>query len=770
MIKYDMDAKNSERVGSDRKQMITVWEWTGVILLIYAVVLIIAGSIYEPKIFSLNTSFLWGIFLLMFSGLLIYAGRRSRLKSMAMVMGILLFPQLSYSQTRDLEWEFLYPNPSVEGTGGLFRVVSPRALGFKNFVIGTYLGFYNTSDDMVLLISRDHFALKERKERVMFEVFDSLGIFNYIFLSFGAPALRVAGFLTGDISLAVRNSSVLITQKVRGQELIKDNVQSFGDFIITPKLSYTIEARYVSFALWNKIYLLSRYRSPSIAAVSTAPGFSFMFDPDEMSYFKRLWEDIELVNPKFYLSISFNFDNSQRAIPQNVSGLVPSFVKTAMMIEPYDQLQFGVGLELGDSRKGIGKFISGFTEWYLHYYVPPPDQATFLSMPQHMSVGIRFKPIPLISRFLLPVPREIRESSMFVVTDFNLSRVFPVLFEIGPTVYLRNSYPWAVFFGASIIWNPWERGLVLLEGGKAKIKVVDSETFLPIGDVIVSYPGFDLSNQSTDPSSGEVTTYELPPGEWELNFRKAGYESQVAKVRVEKGVIKEIEITMAKQRGFALIFGNVRSSADGSPLSARIEIEGTNLPPFFSKPQDGSYEISLSPGNYKIKVSSHGYNPAEVTVKLLAGDKKRYDIILEPVKEIIQVEREMLLKSPEKKITIEKETNTILLPEKILFDDMTNDVLQTSEEIIMELAEFIKRELPNKKIVIEVHISPMKSKEEDRVITLRRAEKIIALLEKYGVSRENLIPVGKGSDYPIFSNDTPEGRAGNRRVYFYIRD
>lgn len=763
-----MEPSGDRNARRDEK-MITVWEWTGIILLIYSGVLVIAGLIYEPKVFSVNTSLVWGIFVFLFSVLMIYAGRRSRLTVLLVLFGVVV---LSRSEARELEREFRYPHPSVEGTGGLFRLVSPRAVCFRTFSIGTYLGFFNTSDDSVLFISRDYFALKERKERVMFEVFNSTGVFNYMFVSFGMPSLRPAGILTGDLSLTLRNSSIFMEHKVRGRDLTKDNVQSFGDLIITPKVSYTLEARFLSFSLWSKVYLLSRYREQAVGAVSVAPGVSAVLDANEIEYFRRSWRYAEALNPKLYGTFSYNFDNSPKAVPSELREIIPSFVKTAMMIEPYDQIQTGIGIELGDSKKGIGRYVSGFLEWYLYYYFPSHQLATFGSMPQYFSVGARFKPIPLISMFLMPIPKEIEDATFFFVADFNVSSVVTVPFEIGPTVTLRNSYPWALFFGLNIFWNPWEKEMALIrgEGGRLKIRVVDSETMLPLGDTIVSYPGLDLSNQSTDPSSGEVVSYELPPGEWEITFRRTGYEPQALKIRVDKGIMKEVEVAMVKQRGVAMVFGSVRSAVDGSPVPARLELEGANLPPFFSRPQDGSYEISVPPGSYKLRISSQGYNPVDISLRLSAGDRKRYDVMLEPLEEVIQRKAEVLLKVPERKITLERETNSILLPEKILFDDVTDDVLSTSVELIRELSDFIKKELPNKKIVIEVHTSPIKDPREDRIKTQRRAEKIASLLERYGVSRENLIPVGKGSDFPIFSNDTPEGRAGNRRVYFFIQE
>jgi OOP family OmpA-OmpF porin len=68
--------------------------------------------------------------------------------------------------------------------------------------------------------------------------------------------------------------------------------------------------------------------------------------------------------------------------------------------------------------------------------------------------------------------------------------------------------------------------------------------------------------------------------------------------------------------------------------------------------------------------------------------------------------------------------------------------------------------------MIEVHTDPIKDPNFDRELTQKRAEKIAEILSGFGVPRQNLIPIGKGSDFPITTNETPEGRSINRRVDF----
>jgi len=66
------------------------------------------------------------------------------------------------------------------------------------------------------------------------------------------------------------------------------------------------------------------------------------------------------------------------------------------------------------------------------------------------------------------------------------------------------------------------------------------------------------------------------------------------------------------------------------------------------------------------------------------------------------------------KIIIEKETNRIIVSEKILFEPEKPDVLKTSVDTLRELSEFILEEIKDKKIRIEVHTDPVRDEKFDR--------------------------------------------------------
>lgn len=75
---------------------------------------------------------------------------------------------------------------------------------------------------------------------------------------------------------------------------------------------------------------------------------------------------------------------------------------------------------------------------------------------------------------------------------------------------------------------------------------------------------------------------------------------------------------------------------------------------------------------------------------------------------------------------------------------------------------------PDRVIVIEGHTDAQGSDETNRALSQRRADAVREYLESRGVPGEQIRSVGKGESEPIASNDTPEGRANNRRVEIVV--
>ncbi|WP_119081793.1 OmpA family protein [Altererythrobacter sp. B11] len=75
---------------------------------------------------------------------------------------------------------------------------------------------------------------------------------------------------------------------------------------------------------------------------------------------------------------------------------------------------------------------------------------------------------------------------------------------------------------------------------------------------------------------------------------------------------------------------------------------------------------------------------------------------------------------------------------------------------------------PNSLIDVMGHTDSTGSDSYNLDLSRRRAESVANYLVSRGVSRARIETVGYGEQYPVASNDTPEGRAQNRRVEIRI--
>ncbi len=83
----------------------------------------------------------------------------------------------------------------------------------------------------------------------------------------------------------------------------------------------------------------------------------------------------------------------------------------------------------------------------------------------------------------------------------------------------------------------------------------------------------------------------------------------------------------------------------------------------------------------------------------------------------------------------------------------------TLEKVILLLQEF-----PAYQLVIEGHADATGSTSQNQALSLRRAETVKNYLAGKGIEKHRLHTAGLGAEKPVATNDTPEGRAANRRA------
>lgn len=82
----------------------------------------------------------------------------------------------------------------------------------------------------------------------------------------------------------------------------------------------------------------------------------------------------------------------------------------------------------------------------------------------------------------------------------------------------------------------------------------------------------------------------------------------------------------------------------------------------------------------------------------------------------------------------------------------------------------VLRKNPEQRIIVEGHTDNVGSDELNMSLSLRRAEAVKSYLINKGVNESMISATGKGKNFPVTSNSTPEGRQKNRRVEVIIEN
>ena len=117
---------------------------------------------------------------------------------------------------------------------------------------------------------------------------------------------------------------------------------------------------------------------------------------------------------------------------------------------------------------------------------------------------------------------------------------------------------------------------------------------------------------------------------------------------------------------------------------------------------------------------------------------------------------------------VELRDNKIEIREKIQFDHAKATIKQESHDLLNEIVDVIKKNPHIKKISIEGHASSEGDAAFNKKLSGERAKSVMTYLVEKGIPKEALQSKGFGSEKPIASNDTEEGKEKNRRVEFNV--
>lgn len=103
------------------------------------------------------------------------------------------------------------------------------------------------------------------------------------------------------------------------------------------------------------------------------------------------------------------------------------------------------------------------------------------------------------------------------------------------------------------------------------------------------------------------------------------------------------------------------------------------------------------------------------------------------------------------------------------FESSSAELTPGGADVLAQAARELER-CASLRVEIGGHTDASGPRDENLTLSLRRAEAVLAGLVAQGIARERLTAVGHGPDRPIVSNETPEGRAVNRRIELLVED
>lgn len=118
---------------------------------------------------------------------------------------------------------------------------------------------------------------------------------------------------------------------------------------------------------------------------------------------------------------------------------------------------------------------------------------------------------------------------------------------------------------------------------------------------------------------------------------------------------------------------------------------------------------------------------------------------------------------PEPEPVPEPEFEPVVLSSEVNFAFDSDELLPGASITLDEVAHRL-RENTELRVSIEGHTDSVGNPTYNQDLSQRRAESVKTYLVNQGIDESRMVATGYGLDRPVASNDTPEGRAENRRV------
>lgn len=253
---------------------------------------------------------------------------------------------------------------------------------------------------------------------------------------------------------------------------------------------------------------------------------------------------------------------------------------------------------------------------------------------------------------------------------------------------------------------------------------------------------------------GKLVTIELLPEQLNL-LREGKFELKIDDPNhdVADGYALDfarILINPKPWRYTGVVNGIAIDEQSGAPL-AGVLVSASNTVQMTTG-KDGNFTLSGVPAGVAVVSGSHpDYQTDTESADLVAGDTVRVVLRLKAAENTSTGMHEQLDRIG--KIDLYG-----------VYFDTDKDSLKPESDAVLNQVLGLLKQYPQLHLVIAGHTDAQGSDEHNLDLSNRRAQSVVAWLVGHGIAADRLQAEGHGESQPVASNDTPEGRALNRRV------
>jgi outer membrane protein OmpA-like peptidoglycan-associated protein len=183
--------------------------------------------------------------------------------------------------------------------------------------------------------------------------------------------------------------------------------------------------------------------------------------------------------------------------------------------------------------------------------------------------------------------------------------------------------------------------------------------------------------------------------------------------------------------------------------------------------ENGDFLVCLPYGkNYALNVSCKGYSFASENFNLTDTNTLQAPFLLAIGLVAIKTPTETQPVKPTQTPTKPEESKAIVL--KNVFFETNQAILLPASVSELTRLKLLLEENPAMNIEIRGHTDNVGNDADNQSLSERRAQAVVRFLIENGIASNRLTSKGFGETQPIATNDTPEGRAQNRRTEFVI--